>query len=160
MLKRYLAAGALLAVSAGGLVAQPQGQRQRMQLQQRVMERQMQNFRSQAGLTDQQFARFREVASRSSEARQASIEREREVWRALEGQLRPGIAADADSVSALLDALVQVQADRVERARSDQAAYAEFLTPVQRAMLTVMTQRLQQNIEEIMRRRRQPPNRR
>ena len=155
-----VAIAVLLTVSAGSLAAQnPQQRQQRQQLQQRVMERQMLNFRAQAGLSDEQFSRFREVSARSTSARRQSQMRERELWGALEGQLRPGIAAAADSVSRLLDELLQVQTERVEQARADQAAYAEFLTPVQRAQLTILNRRLQQNIEAIIRRR-GPGNRR
>ena len=154
MRRGFVAIAMFLTVSVGSLAAQnPQ---QRHQLQQRVMERLMQNFRAQAGLTEEQFSRFQEVAARSTSARQQSQMRERELWQALERQLRPGIAADGDSVSGLLDGLIRIQADRVEQARADQAAYAEFLTPVQRAQLTVMTRRLQQNIESIIRRRGPP----
>ena len=92
MQRGFVAIAVLLAASAGSLAAQNPP---RQQLQQRVMERQMQNFRAQAGVTDEQFSRFQEIASRSTSARQQSQMRERELWRALEGQLRPGVAADA-----------------------------------------------------------------
>ncbi len=73
--------------------------------------------------------------------------------------MRPGVAADPDSLNTLMDALIQVQADRVEQARTEQAEYAEFLTPVQRAQLTLSWRRLQGQIEQVRQRMRgrRPP---
>jgi hypothetical protein len=139
-------------VLASTLPAQQPG-RQRQQLQQRVMQRYMQNFRSQAGLTDEQFQRFREVSQESFAAREGIRQQERALWMALEDQLRPGVAAAEDSVTRLLEGLLGVQAAQLERTRQEQARYAEFLTPVQRSQLMLMSRRLQQNIEGIIRRR-------
>ena len=121
----------------------------RRQLQQQVVERFMENVRVQAGLSEEQMERVREVARQSFEDRQALAERERRTWRALEGQMRPGVAADADSLEALLDRLLGIQDERVAQARQEQATYAEFLTPVQRAQLTIAWHRLHLQIERI-----------
>jgi hypothetical protein len=121
----------------------------RRQLQQQVVERFMENVRVQAGLSEEQMERVREVARQSFEDRQALAERERDTWRALEGQMRPGVAADADSLGALMDQLLTIQEERVAQARQEQATYAEFLTPVQRAQLTIAWHRLHMQIERI-----------
>lgn len=136
----------LVAVSAPLASQNPQ---MRRQLQQQVMERFMENVRVQAGLSDEQLERVREVARTSFEERQALAERERDTWRALERQMRPGVAAEADSLEALLGQLLAIQDQRVEQARQEQAAYAEFLTPVQRAQLTLAWHRLQVQIERV-----------
>jgi ABC-type tungstate transport system permease subunit len=121
----------------------------RRQLQQQVVERFMENVRVQAGLSEAQMERVRYVARQSFEDRQALAERERDTWRALEGQMRPGVAADADSLGALMDQLLTIQEERVAQARQEQATYAEFLTPVQRAQLTIAWHRLHMQIERI-----------
>jgi hypothetical protein len=144
----------ILVLITSGLVALTapltgQNPQMRRQLQQQVVERFMENVRVQAGLSDEQMERVREVARRSFEDRQALAERERETWRALDGQMRPGVAADADSLEALMDQLLAIQDERVEQARQEQAAYAEFLTPVQRAQLTLAWHRLQVQIERV-----------
>ena len=136
----------LAAVTAPLVGQNPQ---MRRQLQQQVVERFMENVRVQAGLSDEQMERVREVARESFEARQELAERERETWRALEGQMRPGVAADADSLGALMDNLLAIQDERVTQARQEQAAYAEFLTPVQRAQLTIAWHRLHLQIERV-----------
>ena len=61
--------------------------------------------------------------------------------------------ADADSVQQVLDSLLGVQRERAEASARDHAAYAAFLTPIQRAQLVLMTMRFERQIEEILRRR-------
>ena len=149
---RSLALTALLALLVVPVLHGQQGQmRQRQMLQQQVMQRYMANFREQAGLSDEQFERFRQVVTESTQQRRALELRERELWRAIEGQMRPGVAADVDSLNGLMDSLIAVQQERVDLARSERERYAEFLTPVQQAQLILATRRLQNNIEQIIR---------
>jgi hypothetical protein len=122
-------------------------------LRQQVMMRFLQAYRSQAGLTPDQDRRFTEIFRRSAEQRRALQERQQQIWQALEGQMRPGIAANADSVAKLLDAIVAQQAAMVEQTRSEQRDYAQFLTSVQRGQLVLMTERLQQQVQDVIRRR-------
>src|SRR2546430_15577876 len=69
--------------------------------------------------------------------------------------MRPGFAANADSVSRLLDAIVASRAAAVEQLRADEREFATFLSPVQRAQLFLQLERLQRNIEAAIRRRMQ-----
>lgn len=148
-------ATAMAALIVTAVSAQQPARRQR-QLQQQVVQRLMQNFRAQAGLTDQEYERFREVIT-SSFTRRTEIQlRERSLWAALDDQMRPGVAADADSLIRVMDSLIDVQSELVELQRQDQEQYAGFLTPVQRAQLMLTTRRLQNNIQGIMQRRGQP----
>ncbi|HEX9631016.1 MAG TPA: hypothetical protein VGA02_01030 [Gemmatimonadales bacterium] len=122
-------------------------------LREQVVQRFIENYRMQAGLTDAQVERFRSSVRRQWEARRQAEQREREILQALGGELRPGVAADADSVTRLLDALESVQADRMGQLRSEQAEFREYLTPVQRAQLVLAFTRLERQIEELIRRR-------
>ena len=122
-------------------------------LRQQVMQRFLETYRNQAGLTPDQDRRFREVFRRSLDQRRDLQRREQEMWRALEGQMRPGLAANPDSVTRLLDAVMAQRAALVEQARSEQREYAQFLTPVQRGQLVLMVERFQQQVEGIVRRR-------
>ena len=137
----------------GGAAAQggPPAERLREQVVQRFME----NYRNQSGLTDEQFGQVQTVLRRSWEERRLSQERERGLLRGLESQMRPGVAADPDSVTRLLDDLLQLQADRVEMSRREQTQLAEFLTPVQRAQLVLALIRLENQIYDITHQRRQ-----
>lgn len=150
---RALLVMALVLGAAGSAAAQagPPADRLREQVVQRFME----NYRVQAGLSDDQYGRLQSTLRRSWDARRALQERERDLLRGLEGQMRPGISADADSVTRLLDALTEVQGDRAELARREQAEFAAFLTPVQRAQLVIAFTRLEYQIEQILRRRRE-----
>ena len=143
----------MAAVWHGALSAQDPMMRQRRQLQQQVFERLLQNGRIQAGLSDEQLARHREIVRRSFTGRDEVQAQERELWRALEDQMRPGVAADEDSVSRLIDTLIAFPARLVDQARAEQREYAEFLTPVQRAQLLLLQRRFQNAIEQIMHRR-------
>lgn len=143
----------------GGSLAAQEPMERREQLQREVMQRFMMNVRTHTGMSDEQFARFQEMTRESFEARAQLQQRERRLWMALEEQMRPGIAADRDSVTRLLDELVELQAARAQQLRREQVAYQEFLDPVQRAQVTMAWRRLQEQIVRI-RRERRPPMRR
>jgi len=147
---------ALLAIVVlfGTAEAQDQTAAQRRLLQRQVIERLLQNVRVQAGLTDDQFDRYQETARSSLTERNEIQRQERLLWRALEDQMRPGVAADEDSVSALIDMLIALPERRLELTRTEQREYAEFLTPVQRAQLVLIHRRFENNIQQIMQRRR------
>ncbi len=144
-----LVISAVLVVTAPLVAQDPQVRRER--LRQQVVLRFVRNFRAQAGLTDEQFQRFQEVLRGSFEAHAQLQRRERTLWMALEGEMRPGVAADRDSVVALLDALTELAVERAERLVTDQQTLAEFLNPVQRAQFTLFWRRLQQQIERLRR---------
>jgi hypothetical protein len=125
----------------------------RQELMRQVTERFMENYRQQAGLTPEQNQRFRTIAQRTFQQRRQRQQREQQLWRALELQMRPGMAANPDSVTKLLDEIVASRATAVEEARSDQKEFATFLSPVQRAQLFLAFERLQRNIQNVLQRR-------
>jgi hypothetical protein len=63
--------------------------------------------------------------------------------------MRPGIAANQDSLSRLLDAIAANHVARDQLDQQEQRELAQFLTPVQRARLLYMRQMLLQRIESI-----------
>ena len=153
---RALSLTLALIVAATPVVSAQQGQmRQRQMLQQQVMQRYMQNYKQQAGLNDKQFQDFTQLTERAFNERRELQQRERVLWQALEGQMKPGVAADADSLVGLIDAIFDVQQELIETERRDQADMAEFLTPVQRAQLMLSQRRLQNSIQNVMRNRQQ-----
>jgi Spy/CpxP family protein refolding chaperone len=138
----------LCALVAGPLAAQePPGRRQ--VLREQVMARFLGNLQTQAGLSEEQLDRVKSTFRDGVEARSALSEQEREIWRALEGQMRPGVAADADSVEQLLENVLRLREERAELDRAEQEAFAEFLTPVQRAQVMMSWHRLQMQIERV-----------
>ena len=153
---RALSLTMALIVAGTAVVSAQQGQmRQRQMLQQQVMQRYMQNYKQQAGLNDEQFQDFTQLTERAFNERRELQQRERVLWQALEGQMKPGVAADADSLVGLIDAIFDVQQELIETERRNQADMAEFLTPVQRAQLMLSQRRLQNSIQNVMRNRQQ-----
>jgi hypothetical protein len=144
-----LAIGLVALSSAARAQEGPGPERLRAQVVQRFLE----NYRMQAGLTDEQHGKVQTIVRSSFERRRAIQERERDIVQRLEGQMRPGVAANQDSVTALLDRLLQIQSERVEQARAEQRECAQFLTPVQRAQFVLAFTRLEGQIEQVIRRR-------
>lgn len=150
-MRRLIFVAVLCTLAAPPLLAQdpPMMMQRRQELQRQVMQRFLQNLSAQAGLTDQQTERLRELTVQFYQRRNELQDRERAMWMALAGQMRPGVAADEDSVVALIDGLVEVQDARVQLAREEQAEFARFLSPVQRAQLMIAWRRLQMQIEGV-----------
>ncbi len=146
---RTLVVSTVAAFALVGPAAAQNPPMRRQMLQQQVIERFLANYRAQAGLDDAQFERLRETLRQHFETRNALAQREREAFRALESQMRPGVAADDKTVSSLLEDLVRIQQERAEQTRKEQQEYAVFLTPVQRAQLTLAWQRLQMQMERV-----------
>ena len=147
------AAVALTILTVPLAAQQPQGRPNRAALRQMVMERFLQTFHEQAGLTDEQDQKFRDVFRHAMEQRQAAQHDEQALWRALEDQMRPGVAANTDSVNKLLDGIIAQRAAEVDLLRSENQQLAQFLSPVQRAQFALMWQHFQQQVQDIMRRR-------
>ena len=146
-----------------GQPARPDGWNRRMVQQQgqnpdrtaairaQIEERWGQRIQAELGLTDQQMDRLRTTA-RANEDRQRDFNRrEADLLRGVQEQLRPGVAANQDSLGRMLDALAGI---RVQRAQSEQQELRElgqFLNPVQRARLLQMRRGLMDRIEQIRR---------
>jgi hypothetical protein len=118
------------------------------ELRERIEERFAQRVQEQLGLSDEQTAKLRATSREYGDRRRALETRERDLRLALTGQLRPGVAADQDSVGRLTKALVDL---RVEYAKTwrDEMDDLSYLSPVQRAQLYVMRDRLLQRVQEI-----------
>jgi hypothetical protein len=94
------------------------------------------------GLNDEQFQRLRSTSAQFAAQRRGVEEQERRLRQAMAFQLRPGIAADQDSVAKLTDALINVKGAYVQAYRDEMKALSAFLTPVQRAQYFVLRERL------------------
>ena len=124
-------------------------------LTRQVMERFVQNYTTQAGLTGDQADRFRDLLGRSLRERTEIENRQRQLFRALEMQLRPGVAADQDSVVVLLDGIATTRQNLVDSANRYDQEFSALLNPVQRAQLVLSFQRFQQQIATLLQRRAQ-----
>lgn len=119
------------------------------QLRQQVEGRFAERVRERLQLSDDQMTRLRGTARTYGTRRRELTGRERDIRAALAEQLRPGVAADQDSVSRLTDALVAIRAAQAQTLRDENRELAEYLTPVQRSQLFVMRERLIRRAREI-----------
>ena len=126
---------------------------QRERLQEEIDRRFGQVVQQRLGLTGDQSARLRATEERFRAQRRAVLRQQLALRFALDGQMRPGQAADADSVRRLMDG---IQANRAELFRLEQdqdREMAGYLTPVQRAQYQQLRERLLRRLQEVRRER-------
>ncbi len=143
---RGLILSALLLLVAVPAIAQDNDMQREERLRQAIETRFGATVREQLGLTDQQAMKLRETLRSNAVQRRQLVMRERELKQALAGQLRPGVAANADSVESLLDELLN---EKVAYATSfrDEVREMDYLTAVQRAQFLVLRERLMERIQ-------------
>ncbi len=76
--------------------------------------------------------------------------RELSLWRSLEGQMRPGLAADPDSLTTIMNGIITAQEERAALTRAELEQFETFLEPVQRAQVMLAWHRLQMQIDRIL----------
>jgi hypothetical protein len=129
-------------------------------LRQELEQRFAAQMREQLQLSNDQEARVRGIMSGYAERRRALESQERGLRQALNGQLRPGIAATPDSVSKLVDAISAARVDYAKLIQDEMRELGTVLDPVQRGQLFLMRDRLLQRVQEFRdasRMRGQPP---
>jgi protein CpxP len=150
LMAALLVAGAPLNAQGNGDES-PQAARMRQQIEQRFA----QQIQANLGLTDEQAVKLRATFNTYAPKRRAMEQELRTIKRGLQGQLRPGIAANADSVSTLVDRLLATKVTYAQSFVDENRDMAKYLTPVQRAQFQVMRERLMARIEEIQQQRQQ-----
>jgi LTXXQ motif family protein len=140
----------LLLGLAGPLAAQGEADSQPRAsgLRERVEKRFSERVKAELNLSDEQTARLKTVAKTHGKHRKELRQRERDLRAALDAQIRDGATANADSVARLTRDLLDL---RVEYAESWRVEMKElgFLTPVQRARLLLLRERLLQRVHEM-----------
>ncbi|HEY4647710.1 MAG TPA: Spy/CpxP family protein refolding chaperone [Gemmatimonadales bacterium] len=117
-------------------------------LRQKIEERFAARVQQELGLTNDQTAKLR-TSSQSFGTRRRDLRNKEQVLRdALDAQLRPGIAANQDSVTKLTDALVDLRVTSAQAARDEMKDLSKFLNPVQRARLLLMRERFYHRVRE------------
>ena len=140
----------LFAAAAGPLAAQerdtlPRSQSLRDSIQQRFAER----VKQELALSDEQATRLKAIATEYSGRRREFRHREQALRAALDAQIRDGTTPDQDSVARLTRELLDLRVKYAECWREEMGKLAPFLTPVQRARLLVMRERLIQRVHEM-----------
>jgi len=141
----------LLAAAAGPLAAQaehdtlPRSRALRERIEQRFAVR----VKEELALSDEQATRLKAIATEYGGRRRELRHRERDLRAALDGQIRDGTASDPDSVARLTRELLDLRVKYAESWREEMDKLSPFLTPVQRARLLVMRERLIQRVHEM-----------
>ncbi len=120
-------------------------------LRQEILDRYRTRAHELLGLSSDQAVKFDSAQSRAwAERRQYMLDRRR-INLALQGQMRPGVAANADSVSRLLDARRDVTQRLFKVDDKEDQEMAGFLSPVQRAQYQEFRQRFRERVAEAVR---------
>lgn len=122
-------------------------------LRQRIEERFAARVQEELGLSDDQTNKLRSTAREYASRRRELEAQERDLRSALAAQLRPGVAADQDRVAELTSKLVDLRVAYAQSFRDEMREHSKYLTPVQRAQLYVMRERLIQRVQEVRDRR-------
>lgn len=140
----------LTIVSAAPLVAQEEGDDSGRtgQLRRQIEERFTARVQEELGLNDQQALKLRETVGVYFVKRRTLEAEERRLRQGLAGELRPGVAANKETVARLTDQLLDNKVRYVETYRSEVRDLAGFLDPVQRAQFLILRDRLLKRIEE------------
>lgn len=105
--------------------------------------------REQLQLTGDQETKVRGIMSGFAERRRTLEADERTMRQALNGQLRPGIAANPDSVARLVDGISAARVSYAKLIQDEMKELSTVLDPVQRGQLFLMRDRLLQRVQEM-----------
>lgn len=122
-------------------------------LRQRIEVQFANRLRRDLGLTDAQAQQVGAVLTQWGATRRQLEEEERSLRRALDGQLRPGVAADADSVTRVIERLLGNRVEYAQSFQGEMRALEPILTPVQRAQFLRLRDMILQRVRELQEQR-------
>jgi len=123
----------------------------RAQIEKRFGERVQQELK----LTPDQAAQLRASQERFGALRRDLIRQQSERRRAFDDQMRPGVAANADSVRKLMDGMRAGREQMLKIERDEDREMGGYLNPVQRARYQQMRERFMQRVNEMRAARRE-----
>jgi biopolymer transport protein ExbD len=147
---------ALLLVAApasaqgGGRVREPRALAPgRQQLETRLRQRLWSITKNRVGFTDQQMTRLAQTSRGFDQRRRQLAIEEREQRQLMRREILAGSAADQSQVATALDRVLQIQRERIDLQIQEQRAFAEFMTPVQRARYAALQEQLRRRAERL-----------
>ncbi len=123
------------------------------QLRQEIRQRWNARVRQDLDLTSDQAAKLQATEGRFLERQRDIARRQRAVLEGLRAELRPGVAANDDSVRKLMDARERNRAALAQLDQEENKEIAGYLNPVQHARYQMMREQLRRRIELIRERR-------
>jgi hypothetical protein len=121
----------------------------RDQLRQLIERRFTERAQEELRLTDEQASKLRETNRKFGGKRRELEARQMAIRNAMSDQLRPGVAANRDSLSKLTDAATEIRVQYAQTFREELRETSKYLDPVQRAQLLTMRERLLRRIREV-----------
>lgn len=118
-------------------------------LQQRVLEVVQRTL----GASDDQMRQLVEVNKRYEGERRALNQKDREARQTIRAEVLRDSLADQNKVASMLDALVDVQRQRLDVFGREQRDLARFLSPVQRAKYATLQEGLRKKVEQLRQQR-------
>ncbi len=128
-------------------------ERLRRQIEERFGER----LKEELGLTPDQATQLRGALAGLAARRRGMEQEERGTRQALASQLRPGVAANVDSVARLVDALTNQRVAYTQTFKDEMRELSTILNPVQRGQYLLLRDRLMQRAAELQQGRAQQP---
>ena len=128
-------------------------ERLRQQIEMRFGER----LREELGLSDEQSIKLRVALSGLATKRRLMEQEERRMRQALAYQLRPGVAANADSTAKLVDGLTNHRVAYAQTFKDEMRELSTILNPVQRGQYLLMRDRLMQRVQDLQQGRQDAP---
>ena len=147
-MSRLLLSLLLLAGASAPLLAQqPDTQPRGPVLRDRIERRFSERIREELDLTDEQAAKLKDVARANGLRRKELRRQERALYDALDRQLEAA-EADQDSVARMTRQLLDLRVEYAQSLRTEMGKLT-FLTPVQRAKLMIMRDRLLHRVHDM-----------
>ena len=160
-MNRRTAASALLALvllaAPAGAQDRPRRQRAldsqgappRPQLEARLRQRLWRITKNRVGFTDDQMTRLAQTTRSFEDRRRRLAVEERQQRQLMRREILAGPAADQSQVATALDRVLRIQRERIDLQIEEQRAFAEFMTPVQRARYAALQEQLRRRAERL-----------
>jgi hypothetical protein len=149
LLALLLAIAPASAQGAGRLREPRAGAPGRQQLETRLRQRLWSITKNRLGFSDEQMNRLAQRSRRFDTRRRELAIDERQQRQLLRRQILAGSAADQAQVATALDRVLQIQRQRIDLQIEEQRAFAEFMTPVQRARYAALQEQLRRRAERL-----------
>lgn len=129
------------------------GRRGNPLLRQRIEQQFMTQARNTMGLSDEQAKNMQRVVNEYAQRRLALEQEEAQLRQTLNQNLRPGVAGNADTVGALVDAINVNRVKYAEAMRDEMRELGKVLTPIQLGQFQLQQDRLLQRISDLLQQR-------
>jgi len=145
-----LLATAPASAQGGGRLREPRvGAPGRQQLETRLRQRLWTITKNRVGFTDEQMTKLAQTTRSFEDRRRRLAIEERQQRQLMRQEILAGSAADQSRVAAALDRVLRIQRDRIDLQIEEQRAFAEFMTPVQRAKYAALQEQLRRRAEKL-----------